>query len=172
MSRVNAGSASQYQFSLVPDADIPRCRLHRPHTYKTTLNVDYLYPLFFDEVLPGDTFKVDASMVARMTTLLAPIMDNLDLSMQFFFVPNRLVWSDWQRMCGEREDPDTSIDVSVPYVTPPSGGIAAGSIGDYFGLPLGVEESHMHARVERQALPDHEVVFYIERHLVAYELAA
>lgn len=137
--RNSSGSAKQYFFNHAPSAQISRCRIRRPSTHKTTINTDYIYPLYWDEVLPGDTFKMNVSTVARMTTLLAPIMDNLWMDWHFFFVPNRLVWSDFTRMMGEREDPDTSIDVTIPYVTAPSGGISAMTIGDYMGLPIGVQ---------------------------------
>uniref|UniRef100_UPI0040485DFC major capsid protein n=1 Tax=Rheinheimera sp. TaxID=1869214 RepID=UPI0040485DFC len=54
----------------------------------------------------------------------------------FFFVPNRLVWENWQKFMGERwPDPDSSIDYTVPECTSPAGGYAVGSLQDYMGLP-------------------------------------
>ena len=72
---------------------------------------------------------------ARMATPIFPIMDNLYLDTFWFFVPNRLVWNNWQRFQGERIDPDDSIDYVVPQVESPAGGYAANSLYDYMGLP-------------------------------------
>lgn len=142
MSRNSAGSASQYAFSMVPDAFVPRTKLRRPSTHKTTIDAGKLYPLFYDEVLPGDTFKLDVSCLARMTTMLAPIMDNLYLDWQFFFVPNRLVWSKWQAMMGEKDNPTDTTEYTVPYMVPSVSGtvttITEGSFFDYLGLPIGL----------------------------------
>ena len=53
----------------------------------------------------------------------------------FFFVPNRLVWDNWQRFMGERTDPDDSIDFTVPQVSIAS--VSTGSLYDYMGVPAG-----------------------------------
>lgn len=135
--RTNAGRTSQYTFNQVPTANIYRTRMRRTSTHTTTINSGLIYPLYYDEVLPGDTHKVTVSALARLTTLLVPIMDNIYLDWHFFFVPNRLVWSDWQRMNGEREYPDQSIDVSVPYVHF-TDDVTDSSIFDYMGVPIGV----------------------------------
>jgi hypothetical protein len=67
---------------------------------------------------------------------LFPIMDNMHLDSFFFFVPNRLVWENWQKFMGERyPDPDSSIDYTVPIMTSPAGGYAVNSLQDYMGLP-------------------------------------
>ena len=50
-------------------------------------------------------------------------------------MPNRLVWDNWQRFMGERDNPSSSVDFLVPHVQSPLGGFAVGSIYDYFGLP-------------------------------------
>ena len=128
-----------YSFAQQPQVNMPRCSIKRPSTYKTTLNAGLLYPVFCDEVLPGDTFILDASVVARLTTPLVPFMDNLILDFQFFFVPNRLVWKHWAEFCGEQEQPGVIKNYTVPTVITPEGGFAVGSIYDYFGIPTGVQ---------------------------------
>lgn len=132
-----AKSASQFAFATVPSVSIPRSSFNRSSTHKTCINTDYLYPIFCDEVLPGDTFNLNMTAFGRLNTLIRPIMDNLYLDFHFFYVPNRLVWENWNRMLGERDDPDTDIDVSCPMINS-GNGFAAGSIYDYLGLPVGV----------------------------------
>lgn len=131
-------STTQYTFSQVPHADIPRSNFSRSHGYKTTFDSGYLVPFYVDEALPGDTFKVDVSIFARMATPLVPIMDNLFMDVFFFAVPNRLVWDNWQRFCGEQPNPGDSTDYQIPQVNPPAAGFGIGSIFDYFGIPTEV----------------------------------
>jgi len=66
---------------------------------------------------------------------LFPVMDNLHLDSFFFFVPNRLVWTNWVKFMGEQDNPSDSISYSIPQQVSPAGGYAVGSLQDYFGLP-------------------------------------
>lgn len=126
---------SQHRFAEIPKAEIPRSVFDRSFTTKTAFNSGYLIPVFFDEVLPGDTFDVNASFFTRLATPVVPIMDNLWLDSFFFFVPYRLVWDHWTNMHGERRNPQDSVDYICPTVTAPDGGFGFGSIYDYLGIP-------------------------------------
>lgn len=129
-------SVDVHQFSMIPRADIPRSKFDRQSGYKTTFDSGYLVPVFVDEVLPGDTINLQMTAFARLATPLFPVMDNMHLDSFFFFVPNRLVWQNWQKFMGERSpDPDSSIDYTVPECESPAGGYAVGSLQDYMGLP-------------------------------------
>lgn len=134
-----AYSVSQQHFAEVARSDIRHSMFDRSHTYKTTFDSGYLIPFFVDEVLPGDTFKFEARLLARLATPIVPFMDDMFLDTQFFFVPNRLVWENWEKFCGERKNPDDSIDFATPVVNSPEGGWTSGSIADYFGIPTLVE---------------------------------
>ena len=129
-------SVNVHQFAMIPKADIPRSKFKAQKTYKTTFDAGYLVPIYCDEVLPGDTFNLKMTAFARLATPLFPIMDNMHLDSFFFFVPNRLIWQNWQKFMGERyPDPDSSIDYVVPTCESPLGGYAVGSLQDYMGLP-------------------------------------
>ncbi len=132
-------------FSQVPKAEIPRSRFNRSHAYKTTFDSGYLVPIFVDEVLPGDTFQMDCTLFARVATLISPIMDNLYMDTFWFFVPERLVFEHFQRMCGEQDNPTDSTDFIFPTVKAPKGGFTIGSLADYFGLPTGVDNLEVRA---------------------------
>lgn len=131
-------SVMHHAFSMIPKTTIQRSSFDRSFGYKTTFNEGYLIPFFCDEVLPGDTFKLKTSVLARLSTPIVPIMDNMFLDMQFFFVPNRLVWDHWKNFNGEQRDPTDSTDFLVPTVTSPVGGFGVQSIFDYLGLPTGI----------------------------------
>lgn len=128
-------SVSTHDFAMVPRADIPRSRFSMQKTLKTTFDSGYLVPIMCEEVLPGDTFNVNVTMFGRLATPLFPVMDNLHLDSFFFFVPNRLVWTNWVKFMGEQDNPSDSISYSIPQQVSPAGGYAVGSLQDYFGLP-------------------------------------
>lgn len=131
-------SVMQHTFSQVPKADIPRSTFDRSHGYKTTFDAGYLVPFLLDEALPGDTFSTRVSALARLATPIVPLMDNMYLDTQFFAVPFRLVWDNWQKFNGEQKNPGDSTDYTIPQIVSPSGGWAANSLEDYFGLPTAV----------------------------------
>ena len=131
------------RFSMIPRADIPRSTFVTTHTHKSTFSASYLIPIHVDEVLPGDVHQGNVTIFARLATPLFPIMDQLSLETFFFFVPNRLIWTNWVKMMGERQNPSDSISFTVPQIQSPAGGFApttAGpasvpSIWDYMGIP-------------------------------------
>lgn len=146
-------SVDVHQFAMVPRAEIPRSAFRIQKGHKTTFDAGGLVPVYVDEVLPGDTFNLKMTIFARMSTPIFPIMDNLYLDSFFFFVPMRLVWSNWQRFMGERDpDPTSSIDYTIPQVVPVVGGWTIGSLGDYMGLPT-VGQVGGAASVTHSALP-------------------
>jgi len=128
-------SASAHDFAMVPRADIPRSKFSMQKTLKTTFDSGYLVPIMCEEVLPGDTFNTNVTMFGRLATPIFPVMDNLHLDSFFFFVPNRLVWTNWVKFMGQQDNPADSISYSIPQQVSPAGGYAVGSLQDYFGLP-------------------------------------
>lgn len=132
-------SPMAHSFRDLPEAHIQRSAFRRDRSYKTTFDSSYLVPIFVDEALPGDTFSVNLTSVARLATPIYPIMDNLHMDFFFFAVPNRLLWNNWQKFCGERLDPSDTIDYQVPTIAAPSGGWLVGSLSDYLGLPTEVD---------------------------------
>ena len=128
-------SVNQQHFSMIPRADIPRSKFDVQSAHKTTFDAGLLVPIYVDEVLPGDTFNFKMTAFARMSTPLYPIMDNLIMDSFFFFVPNRLIWNNWQRFMGQQDNPTDSISYVVPQQTSPASGYAVGSLQDYMGLP-------------------------------------
>jgi len=151
-------SVSTHKFAMVPRADIPRSSFAIETSHKTTFDAGYLVPVYVDEVLPGDTFNLKMTAFARLSTPLFPVMDNLHLDSFFFFVPNRLIWENWQKFMGEQNNPGDSIDYIVPYISSPEGGYTTNSLQDYMGLPT-VNQVQSDQRVQHSVL-----------HLRAYNL--
>lgn len=131
-------STLQHSFSQVPKVERPRSTFNRSHGLKTTLDEGYLVPFFVDEVLPGDTLHLRTTMFGRIATPIKPIMDNIFLDTFYFFVPNRLLWDNWQKFMGEQINPGDSTSFLVPTCTSPAGGYLEHSLHDYMGLPTKV----------------------------------
>lgn len=146
----NARSADPSRFSMVPRADVPRSVFHSEHTHKSTFDAGYLIPVFVDEILPGDSMKLNMTAFARLATPLYPLMDNLHLDTFFFFVPNRLVWENFQRFMGEQITPGASTSFLVPQCTFAAHQAAACVLLDYFGIPT---TGQVTAAVSINALP-------------------
>jgi len=128
-------SVMKHNFSTVPKAEIQRSSFDRSHGYKTTFDSGYLVPVFADEVIPGDTYNVKMSSFARLQTPLKPVMDNMYLDSFFFFVPLRLLQTNFVKLMGQQDNPADSISYLVPTMTSPAGGPTVGSLSDYLGIP-------------------------------------
>lgn len=128
-------SVDVHAFSMIPSAEIPRSSFDVQTQHKTTFDAGYLYPIYEDEVLPGDSMSLKMSAFVRLATPIVPIMDNLHLDTFFFFVPYRLIWTNFVKMMGEQDNPGDSISYTTPQKVSPTGGYPVGSLGDYFGLP-------------------------------------
>lgn len=132
---------TENHFSVNPTSlDMPRSRFDRSFQHKTTFNTGDLIPVYVDEVYPGDTVTMDMAAAIRMSTPIFPVMDNANLDVYFFFVPNRLTWEHWKEFCGENntthwEQPTT---YQIPQTVSPTNGWTKGTIADYMGIPTGV----------------------------------
>ena len=83
-------SVMEHNFSTVPKAEIPRSSFNRSHGHKLTFDADYLIPVLVDDIIPGDTFNVKMSFLARLNSpTVLPLMDNLYFESFFFFCPHR-----------------------------------------------------------------------------------
>lgn len=127
---------SQNHFAAVPSCTMQRSTFDQPFTYKTTLDAGYIVPCMQPiEILPGDTLNLGLTSFARLATLITPVMDNIRINYFFFFVPNRLLWDDFEEfICADVNGPNGV----VPQLKSGANGFSVGSLADYFGLPVGV----------------------------------
>lgn len=132
---------SEQHYNQVPHAEIRRSRFKRDFSLLTTINEGDLVPIYVDEVLPGDTFKIDVNGLVRMSTPLFPVMDNCNMDVFFFFVPCRLLWDHFVNMMGQNDKSFWAEDTeyTTPTVEDHGGkGWKQGTLADYMGIPINV----------------------------------
>lgn len=97
-----------------------------------------LLPCGLTEVLPGDTIQQASSVLVRFAPLVAPVMHPMHVRIHHFYVPNRLIWDDWENFI--TGGPDGNDSSTYPTITFSGGsGAAVGSLADYLGVPTGVD---------------------------------
>jgi len=109
------------------------------HEVKMTAKMGELTPILTQEVLPGDNFKVNTETLLRMQPLLAPMMHRVNTYIHYFFVPNRILWDDWESFITGGKDgteapnhpkiTGTLSDWTEEHAT-------IGSLCDFIGLPV------------------------------------
>lgn len=128
-------NTEQY-FSEIPQIHAPRSVFDRSFTHKTTMSVNKLYPIFIDEALPGDSFKLKFQAFGRLINpTVVPIMDELYFETIWAKSPMRLLWNNTFKFFGEKENPSDSNDFVIPTINSGDKGFAVGSIFDHFGVP-------------------------------------
>lgn len=127
------------QFETIRVKAPQRSVLDLSHEAKMTLKMGQLTPCLVQEVIPGDRFKLRAEMLLRLMPLLAPMMHRVNAYMHFFFVPNRIVWDDWEKFI--TGGVDGKQEPNHPKITGANSDfreqILEGSLCDYFGYPVG-----------------------------------
>ena len=139
-------------FSRMPSVTISRSKFNRKSQHKTSLVLGEITPIYCDEVLPGDTRKIDLGSLIRMSTPVAPVMDNIYVDIYAFFVPNRLAWIHWKEFMGENNS-SAGIYSGTAYTIPVADlytyGLSVGSLGDHYGLPVVSANSSKHLYVSQ-----------------------
>lgn len=102
-------------------------RFNLSHDHTLTGNMGKLIPIGCLEVLPGDVFRMQTSVMIRTAPLLAPVMHPVYIRIHHFFVPNRIVDPDWEDFITTTD----GRDATNPTVT-----LSTGSLADHFGLEV------------------------------------
>lgn len=101
------------------------------HDVKQSQNFGELVPILVQETVPGDSYKIGCEALVRFAPLIAPIMHQVDVSMHYFFVPNRIVWPNWEKAIS-----DTSASAPVwPFINFNGATSSASRFLDYMGIP-------------------------------------
>lgn len=91
-------------FTKVPRMRIPRSVFNLSHEVKLTCQIGKIVPILCQPVVPSDKWTVNTQLLVRFAPLLAPIMHNVNAYVHYFYVPNRLVWNEWETFLTESGD--------------------------------------------------------------------
>ncbi len=138
MARTKTGK-SPHRFGQVPAQTVPRSTFNLSHGIKTTFDADYLVPMGVWDVIPGSSWNVRTTIVARLATPLHPLQDNLYVDSFYFFVPYRILWDNFEKFMGAQDDPGDTISFTIPILGGGTETIATGDLADYMGLPLALD---------------------------------
>ena len=106
------------------------------HEKKLSMNMGELVPIYLQEIVPGDKFNVSSEMLVRLAPMVAPMMHRVNAYVHYFFVPNRLVWDNWQDfITGGRLGTDASVLPQFKFLAGSDPVLYAGTLADYMGLP-------------------------------------
>jgi len=101
------------------------------HDVKLSCDMGNLVPIMTLEAVPGDKFNLSAEALVRFAPMTAPVMHRMDVSMHYFFVPNRILWPNWEKFIT-----DADSGLVAPYIPVYSGWPAQYQrLMDYMGIP-------------------------------------
>lgn len=140
-------TAANANFARVPTISRPRNSFSIAKRHLTTMQFDYLYPMYWKYIYPGDTISVVHKMMARLGTQDAILYDDFYFDVHAWYVPFRLLQTNWSRYQFNDQPGGPSQDnssLSSPKITLTglgAGGFTAKSLYDYFGFPTEVDFS-------------------------------
>lgn len=112
-----------------------RTKCNLSHNKLFSCNMGQLIPATCVEVLPGDSFKHHTKFLVRVSPLLAPMYHKVRIRAHHWFVPYRLLWTEWENFI--TGGPGNDDNPTYPTVITPLGGIQEGSLADYLGVQVG-----------------------------------
>ena len=123
------------------------------HDVKMSTKMGQLTPVLVQECIPGDMFNIGADSLIRFAPLTAPVMHRMDVSIHYFFVPNRLTWSNWESFITGGEDGSAAPAFpTLSYSEANKAKYDVGSLSDYMGIPSPATAGHTQT-LNANALP-------------------
>ena len=113
------------------------------HDVKLGMKMGQLTPVTVLECIPGDKWNISTESMLRMAPMVAPVMHNVSVSIHYFFVPNRLIWPNWEKFI---TDNNGKGNVPAPPVLTLDAALnTSGQLCDYLGLPIGKQLNNVSA---------------------------
>lgn len=108
-----------------------RSKFSLTHYKLLTCKMGQLVPIAWFEALPGDTIQAATSALVRCAPLVTPVMHPIHVRFHHWFVPNRLIWANWQNfITGGPDGLNASVHPQIAFTNP-----AVSSLADYLGVP-------------------------------------
>jgi hypothetical protein len=102
------------------------------HDVKLSTNMGDLTPILTLECVPGDKINLGCESLVRLAPMIAPVMHRMDVTMHYFFVPNRILWNNWEKFITEHNSEHVA-----PYLSVQTGTYTGAQLKmmDYMGIP-------------------------------------
>lgn len=113
-----------------------RNKFDMSHDLKYTFRMGKLIPAVVEEVLPGDVWQFNMQNMLRFQPLISPVMHKVRVKTNFFFVPTRLLWEDWDKWISNESE------LEHPYVRVSDVAYPLRSVADYLGMPTDAPDNH------------------------------
>jgi hypothetical protein len=106
------------------------------HDVKLSANMGELTPILTLECVPGDKFDLGCESIIRFAPMVAPVMHRMDVTMHYFFVPNRILWPNWEDFITNNGPTGTGPTRVAPFINLTDGmDVEYKRFLDYLGLP-------------------------------------
>lgn len=133
-------------FRSVPKAQTNRTKFPMSHSVKFDGDFGVAYPIFCQEVLPGDTWYLAANHFSRLAPMIAPVYHDYDVRFHWFYCPMRLLWDDFEDwMTGGRtgtwreENPDAFPTCNLFQFAQGTFNSLQGTLVDFLGVSTFVD---------------------------------
>lgn len=127
---------SQANQSRIAPSRVPRSRFVGRRDVISAYTQGQIYPFHIDEIMPGDHMRYNTTVLVRMSTLLFPMFSRIRCDVHWFFVPMRILWTNFKRFMGEQPTPASGINFTIPQLVSPAAGFAQFGLADHFGIPV------------------------------------
>lgn len=141
-------------FTQIKKTKVRRTALNLSHNYKMTGEQGILYPFLCLDVVPNDTFKISSEVFCRLLPMVAPMMSRVRIYTHYFFVPKRLLWTQWKEFwtgasqSSSRKDIENFVPPEYPRIAFNATDVfsekyergnypfSSGDLADYLGFPV------------------------------------
>jgi len=84
-------------FNSVKQTRVKKSMFDLSHDVKLSCNMGELVPVLVMPCIPGDHVQLSGETLVRLAPVLAPLMHRIDCTIHYFFVPNRILWPNWEQ---------------------------------------------------------------------------
>ena len=159
-------SSRAFNFNSIPVPKVGSTMFNLSHSVTGALPLGKAVPLVCAETVPGDTWYVGSYMHQRLLALIAPMYSEEQVHIDWFFVPKRLVYKDFEafRTGGE----DGTAAPSLPLIDIGEFGqnnpdiFRPGSLFNYFGLPAALKLENGVWKFDQEAVENTSITEYID----------
>ena len=119
-----------------------KSKMNLSHNASLTADMGYLVPFCVIDCLPNDSHRLKLQSFVRAQPMVAPLMHIVNLYAQYWFVPYRLLWNDWEEFITGGNDGNSDKNLTFPTIKIKP---EVSSLADYFGLPVNGKELEVSA---------------------------